>query len=452
MTDLDDAGPEDTADAERGDREVLLEVDDLETHFPITKGFLRREVGRVRAVDGVSFRVRRGETFGLVGESGSGKTTTALSTLRLEEPTGGEIRFDSESVTELSGAALRSFRRRAQLIVQDPNDAFNPRLTVGEAVAEPLALHGMDDAARRRAIVADLLERVGLSADDADRYPHEFSGGEKQRIAIARALVLNPDLIVADEPTSALDGRVQSDVLALLDEIRREFDVAILFISHDIDVVRQFCDRLAVMYLGEIVERGPTEKVLASPAHPYTRVLLGSVPSLDPADRELVRPLTDAVPEPSDPPSGCRFHPRCPEVIPPAGLDLEPDIWEAIAAFRFSVHTGELPPAVDVSRGRTDRSAIDEETVRDAFGLPTTISDAHAARAVDDAVEAIASGDLEGASDRLADAFPTVCERDSPDDGDACERQVRCHRYDSTLEAEPRSSAGRFDVEPDPTG
>ncbi|MXV60795.1 ATP-binding cassette domain-containing protein [Natronorubrum sp. JWXQ-INN-674] len=418
------------------DSHPLLEVENLETHFPITRGLLRREVGRVRAVDGVSFEIRDGEAFGLVGESGSGKTTTALSALRLEEPTGGEIRFDGDSIMSLSGADLRAFRRRAQLVVQDPNEAFNPRLTIGQAVAEPLALHGMDDADRRQAIVTDLLERVGLSADDVDRYPHEFSGGEKQRIAIARALVLNPDLIVADEPTSALDGRVQSDVLALLDELRREFDIAVLFISHDIDVVRRFCDRIGVMYLGEIVEQGPTDEVLEAPAHPYTRTLLGSVPSLDPSDRELVRPLTDTIPDPSDPPSGCRFHTRCPELIPPEDVDLDRELWQTIAAFRFTLQADELPAAIEPDAGTT---AVDEATVRETFGLPSDIPDERVDRGVDDAVDAIVRGDLEVARDRLAEAIPTVCERSTPSDGTDCERPVRCHRYDPSVDAEPLS-------------
>ena len=259
----------------------LLEVENLKTHYPITKGWLRREVGRVRAVDDISFTVGQGEIVGLVGESGSGKSTTAESILRLEEPTDGEVLFDGQPVGELSGRDLRAFRRRAQLIVQDPNEAFSPRMSIGEAVAEPLRLHGMDDSKRRRRIVEDLLSRVGLSADDADRYPHEFSGGEKQRISIARALVLNPDLIIADEPTSALDSRVESDVLALLEHIRQEYGISILFISHDIDTVRRFCDRVAVMYLGKVVEQGPVDAVLGDPAHPYTQVLMGSVPSLD---------------------------------------------------------------------------------------------------------------------------------------------------------------------------
>ena len=418
------------------DEPPVLAVDGLEKHYPITEGLLRREVGRVRAVDGVNFRIDRGEALGLVGESGCGKSTTALSILRLEEPTGGEVRFEGIPTEELAGEQLQSFRRRAQLIVQDPNEAFNPRMTVGEAVAEPLRLHGMDDPDRRREIVAGVLDRVGLSAADVDRYPHAFSGGEKQRIAIARALVVNPDLIVADEPTSALDGRVQSDVLALLDEIQREFDIGVLFISHDIDVVRRFCDRIAVMYLGEIVEKGPVSGVLDSPAHPYTRVLLGSVPSLDPGNRDLEKPLTDTVPEPANPPDGCRFHTRCPEVIPPEDVDVSPEQWRAIAALRFTVETGELPKPLAPDR-REESMTV--ETVREEFGLPSTLSDPTAERAVAEAATSIADESLETARRELADAFPTVCEREEPAEVDLEGQSVRCHRYDSGTEADPLS-------------
>ncbi|UWG51106.1 ABC-type oligopeptide transport system, ATPase component [Halalkaliarchaeum sp. AArc-CO] len=416
------------------DEPPVLGVDGLEKHYPIREGWLRREVGRVRAVDGVTFRIDRGEALGLVGESGCGKSTTALSILRLEEPTGGEVRFEGTPIEELAGEQLRSFRRRAQLIVQDPNEAFSPRMTVGEAVAEPLRLHGMDDSDRRREIVADVLERVGLSAADVDRYPHAFSGGEKQRIAIARALVVNPDLIVADEPTSALDGRVQSDVLALLDEIRREFDIAVLFISHDIDVVRRFCDRIAVMYLGEIVEKGPVAEVLDSPAHPYTRVLLGSVPSLDPGQRELEQPLTDTVPEPANPPDGCRFHTRCPEVISPDEVDVSTEEWRAIAALRFTVETGELPEPIAPDR---QEESITAETVREEFGIAATLSDPGAERAVTAATAAVAEGNLEAAQRELAEAFPTVCERDAPTAVDLDGQSVRCHRYDPETAADP---------------
>jgi len=419
---------------QRGD--PLLSVSDLETHYPITEGWLRREVGRVRAVDGVSFDIYEGETLGLVGESGSGKTTLAHSLLGLEAPTAGTVRFDGDRVDELTGADQRAFRRRVQLIVQDPNEAFNPRMQVGKAVAEPLALNGMDDAARRQAIVEDALERVGLAAEDTDRYPHEFSDGEKQRLAIARALVVDPDLLVADEPTSALDARVQSDILALLDEVRREFDVSILFVSHDIDVVRRFCDRVAVMYLGEIVERGPVDAVLDRPAHPYTRVLLDSVPSLDPGDRDLPAPLTDTIPDPADPPAGCRFHTRCPAVIGPEDADLPPDQWERLAAFRFTVQVGELPAAIDLD------DPPSEGTVRAAFDLPGTVTDETVAAGVDDAVEALAAGDLDRARERLAAVLPSVCEQQVPATVEVEGRPVTCHRYDPDVDADPRPWTG----------
>jgi peptide/nickel transport system ATP-binding protein len=409
----------------------LLAVRDLKVHYPVTEGLLRREVGRVRAVDGVSLDIGRGEALGLVGESGCGKTTLAQAVLDLETPVSGDIRFDGTPHDDRSGAALKQFRRRAQLIVQDPNDAFNPRMTVGESVGEPLAIHGLDDSERRRAIVTDLLERVGLAADDADRYPHEFSGGELQRLAIARALVVDPDLLVADEPTSALDSRVQSDVLALLASIREEFDVSILFVSHDLDVVRQFCDRVAVMYLGEIVERGPVETVFKNPAHPYTRILRGSVPSLDPSADGFPQPLTDTIPDPADPPSGCRFHTRCPALIPPSDTELSDEQFRTVAAMRFTLRTGELPDAVDTD-GTTDPA-----TIRAAFDLPASLPDADLDQAVDAAVDALAGGNLNGAVETLASAVPTVCERETPAEWELDDQTASCHRYDPSVDAEP---------------
>ena len=305
---------------------------------------------------------------------------------------------------------------------------------LAEPVAEPLRLYGMDDAGRRRAIVEDLLERVGLSPDDADRYPHEFSGGEKQRLAIARALVVNPDLIVADEPTSALDSRIQSDVLALLAAVRREFDIAVVLISHDIDVVRLFCDRVAVMYLGEIVEQGHTRSVLEEPAHPYTRVLLGSVPSLDPTDRGFVDPLTDTIPEPADPPGGCRFHTRCPEIIPPSDVDLPAAQWRAVAAFRFALQARELPERFDAA---SSDSGVDPGTVRAEFELPPRLADSAVDSAVTDAAQAVARGEIDRAAERLAGALSTVCERAAPANADHAGRPVRCHRYDPAVDGEP---------------
>lgn len=408
--------------------EPLLELDALKTHYSIRDGWLQREVGRVRAVDGVSFSIETGETLGLVGESGSGKSTVARTILQLEEATEGEVRFEGSPVSELTGEDLHSFQRRVQLIVQDPNEAFSPRMTIGEAVAEPLRLHGLSDDDRREAIVEDLLERVGLSAADTSRYPHEFSGGEKQRIAIARALVTNPDVIIADEPTSALDSRVQSDVLALLDRIRREYDVAVLLISHDIDVVRLFCDRVAVMYLGEIVERGAVSTVLNEPAHPYTRVLLESVPSLDPTERTLARPLTETIPDPADPPSGCRFHTRCPELIPPDTVDLPTPVWRAVAEFRFTLQAGELPDEVAETEAK--------RTVREHFSIPDHIGDESIAKAVETATGAVVGGDIETAVQTLAAVTETVCERKSPA-ARVDSRPVACHRYDDTVEGKP---------------
>ena len=421
------------------DDDPLLSVRNLELHYPITEGLLRREVGRVRAVDGVGFDIRAGESFGLVGESGCGKSSTALSILRMEEPTGGQVRFDGEDVSEFDDEELRRYRRRVQLVLQDPDSAFNPRMTVGEAVGEPLAVHGLDDDERRREVVEDTLERVGLSAAAADGYPHEFSGGEKQRIAIARALVLNPDVILADEPVSALDGRTKTGVLELLGDLQREFDIAIVLISHDIDLVRRFCDRVAVMYLGEIVERGPADEVVGAPKHPYTRTLVASAPSLDPSAPAAdagVQFLTDELPDATDVPSGCRFHPRCPAIIPPEGVALPADQWRGVVAFRFRLEEewpdagtlraalrGELPPA------RQDGDVA--ETVRTGFDLPAELPDSDVEAAVSTAIDAVEDGDVEAARAALAGTVTSVCERERPEPaGVGAEHPAACHRYD----------------------
>lgn len=336
--------------------EPLLSVTGLKKHYPLKRGLLNREVGRVRAVDGISFDVYPGETVGIVGESGCGKSTAASSIVRLEEPTEGEVIFNGggrkptdraadgthpNDVTTFDGAELKRFRREAQMIFQDPGSSFNPRQQVGRAVGELLEIHGMRDRRRRRAIVEDLLERVGLSADDYERYPHEFSGGQKQRIAIARALVLNPDLVIADEPVSALDVSVQAEVLSLIDELQREFGLSILLISHDMSVVRSICDRVAVMYLGEFAEVGTTQDIYSPPYHPYAEALLSAIPEPDPlweGDQILLR---GSVPSPLDPPDGCRFHPRCPKVIQPDEYDLPQETWRALMDFKHQVHDVE---------------------------------------------------------------------------------------------------------------
>jgi peptide/nickel transport system ATP-binding protein len=384
--------------------EALLSVSDLKKHYALTDGLLGREVGQVRAVDGVSFEVERGETVGLVGESGCGKSTVATTLMGLEEPTDGAVAFDGSSVADRERSRGREFRRRVGMVFQDPTSSFDPRMTVGESIAEPLSIHGVDDEERQRELVADLLERVGLSADDFDRYPHEFSGGQKQRAALARALVLNPDLLVADEPVSALDVSVQASILSLLDDLQREFDLGMLLISHDMAVVREICDRVAVMYLGEIVETGPTSEVLSDPQHPYTRALVSSVPAPDPGQRGTGVRLSGDVPSPADPPSGCRFHTRCPEIIQPEGYDFEQENWRAVMDLRVALDTDEF----DLD-GRDDPSSV-----RDRFDIPAELADEETDDVLSSAIDALVAGDREEARHLLADEFETVCERERP--------------------------------------
>lgn len=387
--------------------DVLLSVRNLEKHYPVEKGVLGRVVGVVRAVDGVSFDVRRGEAFGVVGESGCGKSTLAHTLLRLEEPTSGAVFFDGDDVTEYDETELRRFRRRAQVIFQDPDSSFDPRMSVGDSVGEPLRVQGMSDADRRQSIVADLLERVGLSADDARRYPHELSGGQKQRVGLARALSVNPDLVVADEPVSALDVSTQAEILSLLDDLRHEHGLTVLVISHDISVVEAVCDRVGVMYVGEMVEKGPAEEVLDEPAHPYTRALLASVPKPDPSSGGPTAILKGEVPDPADPPSGCRFHPRCPEVIPSEtdGVNSE----ELAAVIRFKGRLSDSPEAVV----ETARFADDAEEAREALVLPR-LADARADAALEEVVESVVEGDADGALETLVDEFGTPCESEKP--------------------------------------
>jgi len=288
----------------------LLEVRDLVKHYQAT-GFLARNTPPVRAVDGVSFTVGKGETLGLVGESGCGKSTVGRTILRLQDVTSGSVRFDGVDLFSLDRGALRQARRRLQIIFQDPYSSLNPRMTVGDAIAEGIEIHRLAPKAEIPARVATLLEEVGLDGTYASRYPHEFSGGQRQRIGIARALAVEPAFIVCDEPVSALDVSVQAQVLNLLADLQARRGISYLFIAHDLAVVRQVARRVAVMYLGRIVETGPTEEILARPSHPYTQALLSAVPVPDPATQRLRIVLPGDPPSPSDPPPGCPFHPRC---------------------------------------------------------------------------------------------------------------------------------------------
>ncbi|MFW5939055.1 MAG: ABC transporter ATP-binding protein [Halolamina sp.] len=437
----------------------LLSVRNLKKHYPITEGILSRQVGAAKAVDGISFDIAEGETLGLVGESGCGKSTAASSIIRLEDATDGEVIFNGgerrgrtrtedgshpNDVTTFDDRELKEFRRDAQMIFQDPSSSLDPRMTVGSSVAEMLLVHGMTEKQRRREIVEDLLERVGLEAGYYDRYPHEFSGGQKQRIALARALVLNPEFIVADEPVSALDVSIRAEILSLLNDIQAEFGLSMLFISHDMSVVREVCDRVAVMYLGEIVEIGDTEEVFSNPQHPYTEALLSAIPTPDPTvDRENIE-LKGTVPSPISPPSGCKFHTRCHKVIQSDEYDLEQENWRALLTFRDKVRTGEVDPASvrdTLADDETDPATVDADRVKSElrvqFDLPETLTDRDAESTLATALDALAEGQIEDADEALS-AFTTPCETEEPAETDHGDGHLSaCLRNQSEVRADP---------------
>jgi oligopeptide/dipeptide ABC transporter ATP-binding protein len=326
--------------AETAGADPLVRVRDLVKHFPITRGILiQRKIGSVRAVDGVSFDVNRGETLGIVGETGCGKTTTARLVMRLLDASAGEVVFDGQDITHLKGAQLKALRREMQMIFQDPYSSLNPRKTVGSIIAEPFAIHRLEqDRDKRRRAVQELMGMVGLNPEHYNRYPHEFSGGQRQRIGVARALALRPKLLIADEPVSALDVSIQAQVLNLLRDMQRRFGLTLIFIAHDLSVVRHMCDRVAVMYLGKLVEIGDGDDLYAFPRHPYTGALLSAVPVADPSrhsrEREL---LSGDVPSPAHPPEACRFHTRCPKAQALCS-EQEPPLEDKGAGTRAACH------------------------------------------------------------------------------------------------------------------
>ena len=349
--------------------DTILEVKNLYKHFPITKGFImQRQVGAVKAVDGVSFSIRRGETLGLVGESGCGKTTTGRVILRLMEPTSGEASFEGRDIFKLKKEDLRLLRRDMQIIFQDPYSSLNPRMTVGDIVGEPLEIHNLARGKEKLRRVQELLEVVGLSPYHTNRYPHEFSGGQRQRIGIARALALDPEFIFADEPVSALDVSIQSQVLNLLIDLRERFDLTYLFVAHNLSVIQYLSDRVGVMYLGKLVELGPVEALYKEPRHPYTIALLSAVPEPDPRVRKPRVVLRGDVPSPAAPPSGCRFHTRCwlrEQLNRPIECEtIDPEFREIAGGHRVACHFAER---------------VSEESVAKAAAVAPKVATAEAA-------------------------------------------------------------------------
>jgi oligopeptide/dipeptide ABC transporter ATP-binding protein len=347
-----DATPQDTT-REGARSDALIEVRDLVKEFPIKGSYLvRRQLGAVHAVDGVTFDVRRGETFGIVGESGCGKSTTARLLMRLLQPTSGSVRFDGREIADLKASDIKPLRREMQMIFQDPYSSLNPRRTVGSIISEPFTIHGIHEGkGERKRAVQELMDTVGLNPEHYNRYPHEFSGGQRQRIGVARALALKPKLIVADEPVSALDVSIQAQILNLLRDLQREFGLTLIFIAHDLSVVRHMCDRVAVMYLGKIVELAESDQLYSHPRMPYTGALMSAVPVADPAlaatkKRQL---LAGDVPSPTNPPPACRFHTRCwkaQEICRTVEPLLEPKEGGNVAACHFPLTDAEVTERV----------------------------------------------------------------------------------------------------------
>ncbi|WP_281247655.1 ABC transporter ATP-binding protein [Haladaptatus litoreus] len=405
--------------------EPLLEVEGLTKHFTNGGGFLSGLFGEeesVRAVEDVSFTIHKGETLGLVGESGCGKSTLARTILRLLTPTDGTVSFKGRDLTELSGEEVRSQRKDMQLIFQDPQSSLDPRMKIGPIVEEPMKAHGMYDSDGREDRARELLEKVGLDPQHYNRHPHAFSGGQRQRVNLARALSVNPDFIVCDEPVSALDVSIQAQVLNTMRSLQDEFGLTYLFIAHDLSVIRHISDRVAVMYLGQLVELADKEELYENPQHPYTQALLESIPVPDPRETGTRGVLEGDVPSPIEPPSGCRFRTRCPKLIAPAEYDLSPEEWERTRGFLRAVQRRSFEPTGE------------SEIVVEFFD--GNVPDGEAGRIIESAIDQILADDWDSAKERLTESFAekSICAKQIPDYQVPAEygtgpHAAACHRH-----------------------